>query len=78
MINNYIRIIDQIKDEIISWVDEFEDDSFNLGNDFMTFGFRSDDNLFYNKKITIKVCVISLRSVIKEGNICYSQFRLRK
>ena len=76
--NDYIRIIDQIKDEIKSWVDEFEDDSFNLGNDFMRFRFRSDDNLIYNKKITVKVCVISLSSVIKKGNIYYLQFRLQK
>ena len=77
MINNYVKIIDQIKGEIISWVDhEFEDDNFNLGNDFMRFKFRTDDNLVYNQKIDVKVCVISLSSVIKKKNIYYLQFRL--
>ena len=79
MLNNYVKIIDHIKEEIISWInDEEEDDSFNLGKDFMRFRFRTDDNLVYNQKITVKVCVISLSSVIKNGNIYYPQFRLQK
>ena len=73
MINKYVRIIDQIKDEIIFWVDEFEDDSFDLGNDFIRFRFRTDDNLVSDQKITVKVYVISLRSVIKKKiSITYS------
>ena len=72
MINNYVSIIDQIKEELLSWVnDEEEDDSFNLGNDFMRFTFRTDDNLVCNQKISVKVCVLSLNSVIKKGNIYY-------
>ena len=79
MINNYVKIVDQIKDEIISWIDdEVEDDNFNLGNDFMRFKFRTDDNLVYNQKINVKVCVISLSSVVKRGNIYYPNFRLQK
>ena len=79
MINNYIKIIDQIGEEIISWIDELkEDDSFKLGHDFTKFKFRTDDNLVYNKKINIHVCVISLRSVIKRRNNYYPNFRLRK
>ena len=53
LVNNYVKIIDQLKEEIISWVDEFEDDSFRLGNDFMRFRFRTDDNLVYNQKINM-------------------------
>ena len=53
VINNYVKIIDQLKEELLSWIDELEDDSFNLGNDFMRFRFRTDDNLVYNKKINI-------------------------
>ena len=49
-----------------------------MGKDFMRFSFRTDDNLVYNQKITAKVCVISLSSVIKKGNIYYPQFRLQK
>ena len=79
MIYNYVRIIDQRKKEIISWDDRLEeDDSFTLGNDFMRFRFRTDDNLPYNQKINVKVCVISLSSVIKRGSTYYPQFRLQK
>ena len=63
----------------MSWIDnEEEDDSFNLRNDFMRFEFRTGDNLVYNQKITFKVCVISLSSVIKKGNIYYLQLKLQR
>ena len=78
MINNYVKTADQVKEDILSWIDEFEDDSFNLGSDFMRFRFRTDNNLVYNQKIDVKVCVISLSSVIKKGNIYYLQFKLQK
>ena len=59
MINNYVKIIDQLKEELLPWIDEFEeDDLFRLGNDFMRSRFRTDDNLVYNEKINILVCVI--------------------
>ena len=48
-------------------MDEEEDNFFTLGEDFMRF--RSDDNLVYNKKINIPVCVISLSSVIKRRHL---------
>ena len=35
-------------------------------------------NRFIIKKINIPVCVISLRSVVKKGNVYYPQFRLQK
>ena len=35
----------------------------------MRFRLKTDENLVYNQKITVKVCVISLSSVIKKGNI---------
>ena len=71
MINNYVSIIDQLE-ELSSWVDEDEEHKiFNLGTAFMRFKFRTDDELVYNKKITIPVCVISLSSVVKEGNAYY-------
>ena len=44
-------------------------------NDSLTnFKFKTDDNLLYNKKINITVCVISLSNVIKKENIHYSIF----
>ena len=48
-------------------------------NDSLTnFKFKTNDNLLYNKKNNIPVCVISLSSVIKKENIHYPIFRLQK
>ena len=69
-------IIDQLKEEILCWTDE-ENDLFIIGKDFMRFRFRTDDNLVYNEKINIPVCVISLSCVIKRGNIYYPLFKLQ-
>ena len=49
-----------------------------MGSDFIRFEFRTDDNLMYNQKINIPVCVISLSCVIKKGYIYYLQFKLQK
>ena len=79
MINNYVKIIDQIGDEIASWIDELEeDDLVKFKADIMKFKFRTDDNLVYNKKINIPVCLISLGSVIKRKNNYYPNFKLQK
>ena len=43
----------------------------------MRFRFRTDDKLVYNKKINIPVCVILISSVIKKGDIYYSQIKLQ-
>ena len=78
MINNYVKIIDQLKEEILSWMEEEDNDLLTVGKDIMRFTFRTDDNLVYNEKINIPVCVISLSSVIKRRHIYYPQFRLQK
>ena len=44
----------------------------------MKFKFRTDDNLVYDEKINIPICVISLSSVIKRKNNYYPNFRLQK
>ena len=54
--------------------EEEEDDNINPSR----FKFRTDDNLLYNKKNSIPVCVISLSSVIKRENIHYPLFKLQK
>ena len=72
MINNYLRIIDQIKEEMISWTDE---ENFDFNDDFLKFKFRTGDNLVYNEIINISVCVISLSSVIKRKNNYYPNFK---
>ena len=79
MINNYVKIIDQLKEELLSWIDELEEEEIlNLGKDFMWFKFTMDDKLVYNKKIKIPVCAISLSSVVKKGCVYYPNFRLHK
>ena len=71
MISNYGKIIKQLEDEIFSYIDESEDEEFVFGGNFTRFRFKTDDNLEYNEKINIPVCVISLSSVIiKEWIYC--------
>ena len=41
----------------------------------MRFRFRTDDNLVYNEKINIPVCVISLSSIVKKEYIHCPQQR---
>ena len=77
MINNYVKIINQLEEELLSCVDE-EDEVFNLCDSFMRFKFRTDDNLVYNKKINVPVCAIPLSNVIKRKHIYYPQFNLLK
>ena len=61
--------------------DDDDDDDDNDDNDDINsrrFKFKTDDNLLYNKKNNIPVCVISICSVIKKENIHYPIFRLQK
>ena len=48
-----------------------EDDLFVMGKGFMRFRFKTNDNLPYNKKINVPVCVISISSVFEERNWYY-------
>ena len=50
---------------------------FIMGSDFMRFRFRTDDELVYNQKINIPVCVMSLSCVVKKGDIYYPPFKLQ-
>ena len=43
---------------------------------FMRFKFKTDDELVYNQKINIPVCVISICGVVKKGDIYYPQIKL--
>ena len=74
MINNYLKIIDQVRDEMISWIDK---ENFTFNEDFQKFKFRTDDNLVYNEITNIPVYVISLSSVIKRKNNYYPNFKLK-
>ena len=71
MINNCVKIIDEMKKAKLPFIDEFDDDYFVMGKDFMRFKFRTDDKLVFNREINIPVCVISLSGVIKKGDIYY-------
>ena len=44
----------------------------------MRFKFKTDDNLGYNKKFNVPVCVISVSSVIKKDDWYYPQIRLQE
>ena len=79
MINNYASLVDKIKEEILSWIIGFEgEELFIMGKDFMRFRFKTNDKLVYNREINIPVCVVSLSSVIKKGDIYYPLFKLQK
>ena len=43
----------------------------------MRFRFKTDDNLVYNQKISVPVCVMSISSVVKKGDWYYPQFKLQ-
>ena len=64
MLDKYIKIIDEIKDQIMFIT---EDVSFIMGRDFMKFRFKTNDNLPYNTKINVAVRVVSINSVFKQG-----------
>ena len=78
MIKNYGKIIMQVENEIFSFLDEFEDEKFTFDGSLTRFRFKTDDNLAYNKRTNIPVCVISLSCVFKKGNICYPNFKLQR
>ena len=66
MLDKYVKIIDGIKEEILFIEDRGKD--FVMAKDFMGFKFKTDDNLVYNQKINVPVCVISIRGLLKEKN----------
>ena len=68
MIDEYIQKIDKIKEEVLSFIDKLEDEIFIMSKHFMRFRFKTDDNLVYNQKINIPVCVISISSVVNKGD----------
>ena len=78
MLDNYVSIVDQLKEEIWYFIgDIYWDEIFIMGCDFTRFRFRTDDELVYDLIIDIPVCVISLSCVVKKGDIYYPQFQLQ-
>ena len=74
MLKNYVKIINEIKDQVLFIVD---DDFLLMSKDLMSFKFKTNDDLPYNRKINVKVCVISINSVFEEGNWYYRQIELQ-
>ena len=79
MLSRYVELIDEIKEEVLYFVDELEeDDLFIMGRDCMRFRFRTNDKLVYNREFNVPVCVISISSVIKKGDWYYPQAKLQE
>ena len=76
MLDKYIRIIDGIKEEILFIEDKGKE--FIMGKDFRRFKFKTDDNLVYNQKINVPVCVISISGLLKERGWYYPQIKLQE
>ena len=68
MLENYTKIIDEIKDQILFIT---EDDLFIMGKDFTRIKCKTNDDLPYNKKNNVAVCVISISSVLEQVGIIH-------
>ena len=78
MLDKYTNIIGEIEEQILFIIeDENEGKNFIMGKDFMRFRFKTNDNLVYNQKINVPVCVISISSVSEERNWYYPQIELQ-
>ena len=78
ILDDYVKVIDGINEEVLSFIDEFEDEIFIMGQNFMRFRFKINDKLPSNQKINVPVCVVSMSSVIKKGDWYYPQVNLQE
>ena len=78
MLTRYAQVIDKIKEEILPFIGEYEDNLFIMGKDFTRFKFKTSDKLRYYQKINVPVCVISVSSVVKKGDWYYPQIKLQE
>ena len=77
MLDDYVKVIDGIKEEVLSFIDKFEDEILIMGKDFMRFRFKTNGKLPYNKKINVPLCVISISGVVKKSDWYYPQTKLQ-
>ena len=63
MLENYTKIFDEIKRQIVLITD---DDVFVIGKDFMRIKIETDDVLPYNEQINVQVCVIAIAVFLKK------------
>ena len=72
-LENYTKIIDELRDQILLITEE---NSFVTGKDFTIIKFKTSDDLPFNKKVHVSVCVISLYSLFEDNRIHYPQIVL--
>ena len=51
MLDDYVKVIDGIKAEVLSFIHEFEDEISIMGKGFMRFRFKTYDKLPYIQKL---------------------------
>ena len=68
MLDDYVKVIDGIKEEVLSFIYEFEDEVFIMDYDYLRFRFKTNDKLPYNQKVNVPVCLVSMSSVIKKSD----------
>ena len=51
MLDDYVKVIDRINEEVLPFIDEYEDNLFIMVKDFMRFKFKTDDNLVIIKNL---------------------------
>ena len=64
ILKNYGKIIDELRDQILFITEE---DSFVMSKDFTRIKFKTSDDLPFNKKVNVLVCVISLYSLFEDN-----------
>ena len=74
MSENYTKIFDEIKIQIVSITD---DDVFVMGKDFVRIKTETDDVLSYNEQINVPVCVIAISTIFKENEVYYPEITLQ-
>ena len=53
MLDDYVKVIDGMKEEVLSFIDEFEDETFVMGKDFMRLHLRKKLNSLKREKLKI-------------------------
>ena len=76
MLDKYRKIIDGIKEKILFIEDKGKE--FMMGKNLMRLKFKTDDNLVYNQKVNVPVCVISISGLLKERGWYYPQIELQE
>ena len=69
MLENYLNIFDKIAEQI----ELMTDDNIQYSKNLFEIKFKTSDDLPFNGKINIPVCVINVSSIFKQVNKCYPQ-----